>query len=85
MWFRTCLTMSGDGGRAFAKRLATALNITVAGHLGVIPTLHNPLTQERLVTLNPGEEPWWIDNTQGCAVGTLCMTLNATHLSNRVK
>ncbi len=53
-WIRTCETMGGPSGHAFAKALTSRLGCRVAGHTHVIGVL-----QSGLVALRPGEEPGW--------------------------
>jgi len=53
-WIRTCETMGGPSGQAFAKALTRTLGCRVAGHTHVIGVL-----QSGLVALRPGEEPAW--------------------------
>ena len=54
VWLRTCETMGGASGHAFAKELSSRLGCRVAGHTHVIGVL-----QSGLVALRPDEEPSW--------------------------
>ncbi len=54
VWLRTCETMGGPSGHAFAKALASRLGCRVAGHTHVIGVL-----QSGLVALRPDAEPSW--------------------------
>jgi hypothetical protein len=53
-WFRTCETMGGRTGQAFASTWANLLGCRAAGHTYVIGPLQSGLHQVR-----PGETPSW--------------------------
>lgn len=54
VWLRTCESMGGPSGHAFAKALSARLGCRVAGHTHVIGVL-----QSGLVSVRPGEAPSW--------------------------
>ena len=54
VWFRTCETMGGPSGHAFARALVGRLDCRVAGHTHAIGVL-----QSGLVSLRVGEAPRW--------------------------
>jgi hypothetical protein len=53
-WFRTCETVGGTAGHAFARAWSDVLGQRVAGHTHVIG-----FWQSGLHTLRPGETPAW--------------------------
>ncbi|MDB4998631.1 MAG: hypothetical protein JWM74_6063 [Myxococcaceae bacterium] len=53
-WFRTCETIGGTAGHAFARAWSDVLEQRVAGHTHVIG-----FWQSGLHTLRPGEAPTW--------------------------
>ena len=56
VWFRTCETMRGDVGRAFAEQLSRLLRCRVAGYTQYIHVL-----QRGLVVVSPGGDACWSD------------------------
>lgn len=53
-WFRTCDTLGTARGHAFARRFASFMDATVAGHTFTIAWAHSGLR-----CLRPGQEPDW--------------------------
>lgn len=63
LWFRTCETVGGEAGHAFARAFADSLGARVAGHTHVIG-----FWQSGLHALEPGAAPHWTA-TEGLAPG----------------
>jgi len=65
-WFRTCCTLNGDAGRAFASAVSAHFGgIKVAGHTVVIGLTHGGLVVKR-----PGQAAAWADNSGGSCLCT---------------
>jgi hypothetical protein len=66
IWFRTCYTMKGDEGRAFATALCEQLQCRVAGYTQYIHVL-----QRGLVVKLPSQPAEWADEGLATPTGTV--------------